>query len=359
MLNRDVSRAGQSFVSEAWYLAAWSDELTDKPLGIVLLGDPIVLFRRTDGTPAAIEDRCIHRSLPLSLGRVCGDVIECGYHGMHFDGAGRCTRIPGQARIPASARVRDYPVVEQDRCIWIWTGAAAAADPDRITRFPWMALAGWRQTKLHARIEANYQLIIDNLLDLSHLTYVHSSTVGSPELADQALVNNELTDEGVTVSRWTLDVRPARTYAQFGYSAGNVDRWQITRFIAPSTLIIRNGSARAGSGADQGGGEDRWEFIVCHGVSPESDGVTNYFWAVTHDFLADEPDRAAEFHRQSHQVIHEDIAVFTAQQKMLDRLPGAPTVDIGYDAGPMKARWLIDRMREQEVRRREVADVHA
>jgi phenylpropionate dioxygenase-like ring-hydroxylating dioxygenase large terminal subunit len=359
MLNRDISRAGQSIVRGAWYLAAWSDELTDEPLGVVLLGDPVVLFRRTDGTPAAIEDRCIHRSLPLSLGKVCGDVIECGYHGMQYDGTGRCIRIPGQERIVVSTRVRQYPVVEQDRCIWVWTGAADAVDPARITRFPWMALPGWRQTKLHARIEANYQLIIDNLLDLSHLAYVHSSTVGSPELADQAHVNSELTDGGVKVSRWTLDVPPAPTYAQFGYSAGNVDRWQITQFIAPSTLVIRNGSARAGTGADQGRGEDRWEFIVCHGISPETDRVTNYFWAVTHDFLADDPIRAGEFHRQSHHVIHEDIAVFVAQQKMLDQLPDAATVNIAYDAGPMQARLLIDRMRKEEVPRREVVDVPA
>ena len=208
-------------------------------------------------------------------------------------------------------------------------------------------MAGWQHTKLHARIKANYQLIIDNLLDLSHLTYVHSSTVGSPELADQARVNSELTDNGVKVSRWTFNVPPAPTYAQFGYAAGNVDRWQITQFIAPSTLVIRNGSAKAGTGAEKGHGDERWEFIVCHGVSPENDSATNYFWAVTHDFLADDPVAAKEFHKQSHQVIHEDIAVFGAQQKMLARQPDAATVDIGYDAGPMQARWLIDRLRKE------------
>jgi vanillate O-demethylase monooxygenase subunit len=357
MRNREISRAGQSFVRDAWYLAAWSDELAGQPLGVVLLGDPIVLFRRTDGTPAALEDRCVHRSLPLSAGRTCGDVIECGYHGLQFDGTGRCTRIPGQGRIPASACVRQYPVVEQDRCIWVWTGDASAADTSRITRFPWMAMSAWRQTKLHARIEANYQLVIDNLLDLSHLTYVHSSTVGSPELADAARVDNELMDNVVKVSRWTFDVPPAPTYAQFGYSAGNVDRWQLTQFIAPSTLVIRNGSAKTGTGAETGPGEERWEFIVCHGVSPETDRVTNYFWAVTHDFLADDPAGAVEFHRQCHNVIHEDLAVFGAQQRMLDRQPDAPTVDIPYDAGPLKARWLIDRLRKEEVRRHEAADV--
>ena len=359
MLNRELSRSGQPFVRDAWYLASWSDELAERPLGVVLLGDPVVLFRRTNGTPTALEDRCIHRSLPLSAGRVRGDVIECGYHGLQFDGAGCCIRIPGQERIPVSACVRQYPVVEQDRCIWIWMGAASKADPAHITRFPWMALPGWRHTKLHARIEANYQLVIDNLLDLSHLAYVHASTVGSPELADQARVSSEVTNTGVNVSRWTLDVPPAPTYAQFGRVVGNVDRWQLTHFVAPSTLVIRNGSAKAGTGAETGHGEERWEFIVCHGVTPETDGVTNYFWAVTHDFLADDPAGAEEFHRQSQQVIHEDLAVFSAQQRMLDRLPDARTVDIRYDAGPIQARRLIDRLLTDEAVSREALDVPA
>jgi vanillate O-demethylase monooxygenase subunit len=225
-------------------------------------------------------------------------------------------------------------------------GAPQNADRAKITRFPWMTKKGWRQTKLHARIPANYQLIIDNLLDLSHLSFVHSTTVGSPELAESARVKAEPTEDGVVVSRWTLDVPPAPTYAQFGNYDCNIDRWQISRWFVPSTLVIRNGSAKAGTGAQTGGGERRFEFIVCHGVTPESDKVTNYFWAVTHEDLPD----AEEFHRQSHQVIGEDIAVFKAQQEMLERQPLAPVVHIHYDAGPLQARRIIDARLAAEAR---------
>jgi phenylpropionate dioxygenase-like ring-hydroxylating dioxygenase large terminal subunit len=352
MLNRDLARAGQDFVREAWYLAAWSDELDKTPLGVILLGDSIVLYRRGDGSPVALEDRCAHRSLPLSVGSVRGELIECGYHGLQFDALGRCVYAPGQAKPPPDATLRSYPAVEQDRCIWIWTGAPENADPSKITRFPWMAKKGWRQTKLHARIAANYQLIIDNLLDLSHLSFVHSSTVGSPELAESARVKVERTEDGVVVSRWTLDVPPAPTYAQFGNYGCNIDRWQISRWFIPSTLVIRNGSAKAGTGAESGGGEQRWEFIVCHGVTPESDKVTNYFWAVTHDFLYEDVPAAEEFHRQSHQVIGEDIAIFKAQQAMLERRPFARVVNIHYDAGPLYARRMIDARLAAEVRAR-------
>jgi vanillate O-demethylase monooxygenase subunit len=350
MSARNLNGEGATFVRNAWYAAAWADELAaDKPLGVTMLGDPIVLYRRSDRTPAALEDRCVHRSLPLSVGRVRGDVIECGYHGLRFDCAGACVHIPGQQTIPASARVKSYPVVEQDGFLWVWMGEPALADPAKITRFPWMTMPGWQQTKLHARIACNYQLVIDNLLDLSHLAFVHATTVGSMQLADDAVVKTERFEGGVKTSRWTLDIPPARTYQQFGKYEGNVDRWQISEFFAPCTLVIHNGSAKANTGAAEGRrGEQFWEFIVCHGVTPESDRVTNYFWAVTHDFGVDDPEGTAEFHRQCHQVIGEDIAIFGAQQQMLDRQPDAPLVDIRYDNGPLQARRLIERMLADE-----------
>lgn len=352
LTNRDVSLAGEGFVRRAWYAAAFSDELTASgPLAATILGDPIVLFRDAGGAPVALEDRCIHRSLPLSAGRVKQGTIECGYHGMQFDCTGRCVRIPGQEAIPGTARVKHYPAVELDSFIWVWMGEAEAADESLITRFPTRTLEGWHETKLHARIACNYQLVIDNLLDLSHLSFVHASTVGSPELADDADVKTERVGSEVRVSRWTLNVDPAPTYQQFGKYDGAVDRWQITQFFAPSALLIRNGSCRAGTGAPEGGpgaGAQPWEFIVCHAVTPATDRTTNYFWVVTHGFGGDNIEEVAEFHRQSHQVIGEDIAVFEAQQKTLDRMPDAPVVNIRYDAGPILARRLMRELLAQE-----------
>ena len=333
------------YVTDAWYVAAWSDELAEQPVACVILEQPVVLFRRVDGTPVALEDRCVHRRLPLSLGRVRGDVIECGYHGLQFDVSGQCVRVPGQNAIPPGARVRSYPVVERHRCIWVWTGDSALADANEIRDFRWLEEPGWALTKLHARVPCHYQLIIDNLLDLSHLAFVHASTVGSPELADAAQVKTDRLSDGVRVSRWTLDVPPARTYREFGKYAGNIDRWQISEFRAPCTFVIDNGSAKAGTGAPGGQpGEQRWGFIVCHGITPEDERTTNYFWALAHPRSADGPEADAEFHHQSRQVIGEDLAVFEAQQRTVELDPAAPTIDIGYDAGPLQARRLIDRL---------------
>ena len=183
--------------------------------------------------------------------------------GCNSTAQGRAFASPGESTIPAAARVRSYPAVEQHGFIWVWMGDAARADATKITSFPWMTKPGWQQTKLHARIQCNYQLIIDNLLDLSHLAFVHATTVGSIELADKAQVKTVRTPEGSADQ--PLDAGcPARdrTYARFGRFDGNVDRWQISESRAPCTLIIRNGAAKAETGVPEGEpGEQRWEFM--------------------------------------------------------------------------------------------------
>ena len=333
------------FLKNYWYVAAWSDELERSPLGLMVLKQPVVLFRQTDGTAVALEDRCIHRRAPLSIGNVVGDYIQCAYHGLVYDARGQCVKVPGQEQIPRNARVRSFPMVERHRCLWIWMGEPDRADPAAIPSFQWLDKPGWSVTKRHAHVNCEYRLIIDNLLDLSHLAFVHSSTVGQPQVADAADVRTERSGDAVRVSRWTLDVPPPKTYLEFGRYAGNIDRWQISEFRPPSSFIIDNGSAAAGTGAPEGRpGEQRWGFIVCHGITPETETTTNYFWALAHNFAIESPEALAEFHRQCQHVVGEDVAVFTAQQRTIDLDPDAPTVDIRYDAGPLQARRIIERL---------------
>lgn len=337
------------FVRNSWYVAAWSDELREAPLGLVLLREPIVLFRDGDGAPIALEDRCVHRRVPLSMGTVSGDRIQCTYHGFVYDRSGACVRIPGQSSIPAEARVRSYPVVDRHGCIFVWMGGPEQADEALIPDFATLDKPGYGVTRKHVRLETHYRLIIDNLLDLSHLAYLHSSSVGQAELADLASVNTEVEGDIVRVSRWTLDVPAVRTYRQFGRYETNIDRWQISEFRPPCFFIIDNGAAAAGTGAPEGKpGENRWGFNVCHGITPETERTTHYFWALSHEF-SDTEDRLAEFYRQQHAVVGEDIAIFEAQQKHIDLDPTARTVDFKYDAGPLRARSILQRLIEQEA----------
>ncbi len=217
------------FLRDYWYLAAWARDVGRDPLGRVMLGEPVVLFRKQDGTPVALEDRCIHRRLPLSMGKMIGDELQCHYHGLVFDCSGACVKIPGQDRVPKSARVRSYPVVERNQCVFVWMGDPAQPDESRIpTHFNLLDEEGWTSSLVYRPVRCHYELINDNLLDLSHLATVHASTVGTGHVADFADVETEHEGHHIKVSRWTMDVPAATTYQQFGNYESNIDRWQVS-----------------------------------------------------------------------------------------------------------------------------------
>ena len=157
------------FVKNAWYVAAWETEIGDGPLARTILGEPVVMFGTPDGV-VVLEDRCCHRSLPLSMGQVVGDRIQCGYHGLEFDQSGSCVKIPGQNQIPSGASVKSYPLVERWNWVWIWMGDPALADESMIPNWWWFEHPDWELVKgKYLKLDCNYELITDNLLDLSHL----------------------------------------------------------------------------------------------------------------------------------------------------------------------------------------------
>src|SRR6202171_2017787 len=172
------------FLKNSWYVAAWADELAAGALlGRTILGEPVLLYRGAAGEVAALEARCCHRGLPLHHGNVVGENVQCGYHGLVYNKTGACIKVPGQDRVPRGAKVKTYPVVEQDHIVWIWMGGAPGlADPAAIVRHPWHDDPKWSWTKDRYLVNANYQLINDNLMDLTHVGYVHTKTIGgTPE----------------------------------------------------------------------------------------------------------------------------------------------------------------------------------
>jgi vanillate O-demethylase monooxygenase subunit len=167
------------FARNHWYIAAESGEVGRSPLGRVLLNEPVVLYRRENGAAVALEDRCCHRRAPLHKGRIEGDAIRCGYHGFLYDSGGACIQIPGLSQMPPGAKVRSYPVVERNRWVWIWPGDPALADPARIPGLPERDNPAWVTTSAYLPVKADYLLLVDNLLDLSHLAFIHASSIGS------------------------------------------------------------------------------------------------------------------------------------------------------------------------------------
>ena len=241
------------FIKNAWYVAAWGHEVTaEVPFGRTILTEPVVLYRTKEGKVAAVEDRCCHRIYPLSKGRMNEGRIQCGYHGMIFDETGACVDVPWQKNVPKKAKVRAYPVVEQAHWIWIWMGDPALANPDEITDFHWLDDPDWGAKGTVFHVKCDYKLIVENLLDLTHLAYVHQTTIGNDAVAEGAETKYDRTEEDVTVTRWVIDAPAPPTYVKAGGFDKNVDRWQIINFTPPSSIRLDVGACDTGTGAPEG-----------------------------------------------------------------------------------------------------------
>ncbi len=344
------------FLKCCWYAAARSHEIGRDLLGRVLLNEPVVLYRKEDGTPVALEDRCAHRRVQLSMGRLIGDQLQCRYHGLVYDASGVCTRVPGQKQFSADIRVKSYPAVERHTFIWIWMGDPALADESQIPNFHYLDDASWLQSGDYFYVPANYLLIIDNLCDLSHVAYLHSSYTGNEPVGELAAVKTERIkeqeQEAIRGQRWTFNVEPAQTYATFGHYKGNIDRWQKYEFNPPGFFKINNGSAVTGTGASEEnpeGGAGRWQFRVYHAITPETEKSSHYYWVVMHQTGINDPEVRGQFDRQMHSILTEDFEVFVNQQRNIDLDPSAPTKAITADSGLIQARMIIDRMLQQEA----------
>ena len=337
------------FVRNAWYVAAWQHELAPgKILARTLLGTPVALFRTEDGDPVALEDRCCHRALPLSMGRALGARIECGYHGLQFDATGECVRVPGQGRIPPGARVASFPLVERDRLVWIWMGEKARIDPDGIPDFHWLDHPDWRAKPSYLHIGCNHQLLIDNLLDLSHLPFVHPTTLGEMGVAETP-ASTERTPRGVRTVRWIVDRPPPPMLARLGGFTGNIDRWQIVDFIAPSAVILDVGGAPTGTGAPEGDRSRGMSNCNLNAITPETAASLHQFWAQAHSAALTAPGITEGMHDQVRTAFLEDIAFLEAQQRRNDSGRDAGRIDINADAAHLEARRLMDRLRAAEA----------
>jgi vanillate O-demethylase monooxygenase subunit len=337
------------FLRNAWYIAAWADEIADGPLGRVLLGQPVVLFRQADGAPVALEDRCCHRSLPLSMGRVIGDRIQCGYHGLEFDRTGACVKVPGQSAIPPGAEIRSYPAVERHRWIWVWMGEAERADPAQIPDFHWLDDPNWVAPTGTFHLEADYQRLVDNLLDFSHVQFVHARTIGTDAVADnESKVRRD--GNAIEIDRWILDRPPPPLFARAGGFDGNVDRWMNCRFTPPSSVVFDIGCARAGTGALDGDRSQGIEIRSLHGITPETPTTAHYFWGYARNFALDDSDLTEVLRQGAHATFEEDVEILAHQQRAIDHQPDASTIDINGDAGALLARRITRELAAAEDR---------
>jgi vanillate O-demethylase monooxygenase subunit len=329
------------FPSNCWYIAGWSDEVAERPLARTIAGLPMVLFR-AGGAVAALEDRCCHRSLPLSLGKIVGAHLQCGYHGLEFDTTGACVRVPGQGTVPPGARVPHYSVAERWGLIWVWPGEAQA-DPALIPDFHWFDSPGWVAPHGYFHVKTNYLRIIDNLLDFNHLQFVHLRTIGNDAIADIPSKTRR-TDHGLEQTRWVMDRPPPPLFQRAGGFNGNVDRWMNVNYTLPSNCVFDIGCAAAGTGAPEGDRSKGIEIRSMHAISPETATTAHYFWGYGRNFKIDDAATTELLRTGARATFTEDVELLEAQAAAYARIGDRPEIDIMGDAAPLQARRMVDEM---------------
>ena len=335
-----------NFPLNTWYAAAYDVEVKRSLLARMVCGQKVVLYRKQDGGVAALEDACWHRLLPLSMGRIEGDEVVCGYHGLVFNADGRCTHIPSQETTNPSACVRAFPLVERHRLIWLWPGDPAKADPALIPDLHWNSDPEWAGDGKLITVKCDYRLVVDNLMDLTHETFVHGSSIGHRAVAETPFVATH-GDRFATITRWMEGIDAPPFWAEQlrharGYQ-GKVDRWQIIRFEAPCTVAIDVGVAPAGGAARAGDRSRGVNGYVLNTITPETDSSCHYFWAFARNYSLDEQRLTHELREGVAGIFREDELVLEAQQRAIDEHPGYSFYNLHIDAGSMWARRLIDR----------------
>jgi phenylpropionate dioxygenase-like ring-hydroxylating dioxygenase large terminal subunit len=344
------------YLKNCWYVAAWDSEIGRAPFVRTICGERVMFYRTGAGAVAALEDRCCHRNLPLSMGAVEGDCIRCGYHGLKYDASGACVEIPGQKAIPPGARVKSFPLVERWKMLWIWMGDPARVDEGKLPHWdglddPRLVRANGNDEKpLH--MQCNWQLNNDNLLDLSHVFFVHKSTLGSPDI-NLHPIRTVRSQSGVRMSRWTPGTAPVPIFAQYLKleGGGTVDRWQGTDAELPTHCLIHAGFAPSGalSPEDEAGRDKFIRFHAFITATPETPSSSFMFYVQARNFARDNHEMTRRVVEDFRRVFSEDIGVMEAQQRINDAMPDAPGIDINVDAPPLAMRRLLSECMAAEA----------
>ena len=330
------------FVKNVWYVAAFESEFDAPFIARRLLNVPVIMFRTSAGELSAMDDACPHRLLPLSHGKRVNDEIRCGYHGMCFSAKGECTHIPGQTTIPTAAKVKTYPLELRHGWAWIWMGDEALADPDLIPDVHWNTSPEWAASRGYHNIEANFRLLNDNLLDLSHETYVHESTIGNEVEESIANYAANVTVEAGCLTRAHREMPNIDAPPFFSMALGQeaiINRWQSAINLVPAINLTIVGFHPVE--------QDRSEALighVLHLLTPETETSTHYFWAFVRNYKIDDHAMTESVQKAIIDTFNEDKVILEIQQKqMQERNAEVPVVAIKLDQAPIQARRLLEQ----------------
>ncbi|QIB64917.1 aromatic ring-hydroxylating dioxygenase subunit alpha [Kineobactrum salinum] len=340
-----------SYLRNCWYMAAWSDEVeAGGMLARRYLDEPVVLFRDSGGKVCAVHDRCPHRFAPLSKGKVENGTIACGYHGLTFDGCGKCVFNP-HGKILQSMAVKHYAVAEAYRGIWIWMGEPETANLDFLRDLSFLETAPETAfSKGYLCGHGNYQLFVDNILDLTHVDFLHASTLGSGAFTRTRAKVAE-TGDRVTILRDCLDEVPSPLMRSIRNitEEDRVDYWNNVEWSPPAVMTLSGGNVP--SGADREGPLNNMNTMNAHIVTPETGLTTHYFFATTRDFAVDDAEFNEKFARTRNQIFStEDEPMIRAQQERMGdkNLWELQPLLLRIDEGSVRVRRKLEKMIEAE-----------
>ena len=343
------------FLRNAWYMAMPASELpAGKLVSRIFMNEPIVFYRKEDGGVAAITDRCPHRFVPLSMGNiVAGDRVQCIYHGLEFGADGKCMLNPhGSKKVSSALHLKSYPVVEKHTLIWIWMGNK----PADLAKIPDYSCLDDRP-ELHItrvgylNVKAHYQLLVDNLLDLSHISYTHAGILGNADTAEAEPVVEQAGDV-VTVTRNSRDAETPGILKMMA-PPGHFDRgdqWQSISWFPASNLRLEFGASRVGEPKETGTG-----YMALHFLTPETERTTHYYyaaarWNVLTDDKRNQELRDLIYKMRTFAFAEQDVPVIEAQQAAMDQAGEELTPALlSVDVGPTRYEKILDRLLAEEA----------
>lgn len=339
-----------AYVRNAWYVASWSKDVGPRePLGLMILGEPIVVWRDGEDNVHALEDRCIHRLAPLSRGRCEGANLRCMYHGLLFTPEGRLIAVPGQDVIPPLASVRSYPALDLHGWIWIWMGDPALADESLVPTVYGTDDSAWLLQTGELDYDAEARLINDNLTDFSHLSFVHTSSFGTSEAFAESQAKITPMPRGVRFERWSVS-QPALGRPD---AAQRFDSWMVYEFSVPGILLLMGSTYAAGTAARCDHAAPPADLpplrntYTAQAVTPVSEGRSRYLFSTGFDALI-RPEAVQFLMDVTLAAFAEDKAMIEAQQKVIDIDPARQVMPIVADKGVTLFNRLVDRLAKRE-----------